>query len=316
MQLQIGGDLMTGTAHVTAERRSNVGMLFINFGYVPRDGHGGLAAQTCDALAASGVPAFRFDLPRIGDTPGELPSHTHQFFDLVTSGGFTQATAALVQTLCEREQLDGVCLGGLCGGAVTAIFAAEREPSKVRALVLLEPEMYVTEPKAKKEDAAAAPKRLRKRDRLLAALKRLPQGDRVEALGVKLTKKIGASAFNYWGWMRFLTYEGKRGQWIPLPRKMILDFVLSSSTLPEVTNMPLASAWQRYVQQKRPVLVITADQKLREVFFDRINRVVLRKVDTQSMRHVRLKGTNHIFTTGGAIETVMGHVVPWVQRLA
>jgi hypothetical protein len=215
--------------------------------------------------------------------------------------------------LCEREGLEGVVLGGLCGGAVTAIFAAEREPQKVRALVLLEPEMYVTEPK--KDDAAKKnePKqRVRKRDRLLALAKTLPGGRRMEKLG----KILGRKAFNYWGWMRFLTYEGQRGQWIPLPRKLILDFVLSFSALPDVTNMPLASAWQRYVQQKRPVLVITADQKLREVFFDRINRVVLKKVDTRSMRHVRLKGTNHIFTTGGAIETVMGHVVPWVEELA
>lgn len=301
VQLQIGEDLLTGTAHVPKERQSKIGMLFVNFGYVPRDGHGGLASQTCDALADHGVPAFRFDLPRIGDTPGNLPAHTHQFFDLVTSGGFTEVTSKLVQAICEQEGLDGICLGGLCGGAVTAIFAAEREPHKVKALVLLEPEMYITEPKKEAAPDPNAPKpRRRKRERVLAAAKRV----------------IGKKAFNYWGWMRFLTYEGKRGQWIPLPRKMILDFVLSSSTLPDVTNMPLASAWQRYVQHKRPVLVITADQKLREVFFDRINRVVLQKVDTRTMRHIRLKGTNHIFTTGGAIETVMGHVVPWVEELA
>jgi pimeloyl-ACP methyl ester carboxylesterase len=311
LQIQLGQDLLTGTAHVPKERESNIAMLFINFGYVPRDGHGGLAAQTCDALAQHGVPAFRFDLPRIGDTPGDLPAHTHQFFDLVTSGGFTNVTTELINALCEREGLDGVCLGGLCGGAVTAIFAAEREPTKVKALVLLEPEMYVTEPKkepAADANAAVEKPRRRKRDWLLGAAKTVA--------GTKLKRSFAATAFNYWGWMRFLTYEGQRGQWIPLPRKRILDFVLSSSTLPDVTNMPLASAWQRYVQHKRPVLVITADQKLREVFFDRINRVVLQKVDTRSMRHIRLKGTNHIFTTGGAIETVMGHVVPWVEELA
>jgi pimeloyl-ACP methyl ester carboxylesterase len=314
MQLQLGSDLLTGTAHIPSERKSKVAMLFINFGYVPRDGHGGLAAQTCDALARTGIAAYRFDLSRVGDTPGPLPAHTHQFFDLVTSGGFTDQTVALIRALCEQENLDGVCLGGLCGGAVTAILAAERETAKVRGLVLLEPEMYVTEPKTgeKKETAAGPVKPLRKRDRLrLAVMKRLPLSDKVEAVG----KKVGQKAFNYWGWMRFLTFEGKRGQWIPLPRKQILDFVLSLSPLPEVTNMPLASAWQRYVQQQRPVIVITADKKLREVFFDRINKVVLAKVDSRSMRHIRLKSTNHIFTTGGAIETVMGHVVPWVEGI-
>ena len=40
-----------GTLHRPRTRTSDVGLLWVNFGYVPRDGHGGLASQASDALA-------------------------------------------------------------------------------------------------------------------------------------------------------------------------------------------------------------------------------------------------------------------------
>ena len=81
-----------------------------------------------------------------------------------------------------------------------------------------------------------------------------------------------------------------------------------SGPLPAVTNLPLAGAWQRFVTAERPVLIITAEGKLREVFFERINATVLAGVERRKYQHVRLAGTNHIFTTGGAIKTVIGHL--------
>ncbi len=291
-----------GTVHEAAGTPSKVGLLWVNFGYVPRDGHGGLAAQASDAMAGLGVPCFRYDLPGLGDSPGPLPSTTHQFFPFVTSGQFTEVTRQLVQQVCEREHLDGLVVAGLCGGAVNAIFTADAERARVRGLVLLEPEMYVTEPK---KDEGAEPKRDRRRDKVRAKLPRLlarelPFERRLERLGGKL--------FSYWGWMRLLTLENRYGRYMPLPRKKILDFVLSRTELPSVTNVPLASAWARWVGDKKPSLVITADAKLREVFFDRINRKVLAGIARENYVHVRLPQTNHIFTTGGAIATVTEHL--------
>jgi hypothetical protein len=54
---------------------------------------------------------------------------------------------------------------------------------------------------------------------------------------------------------------------------------------------------------------------MHEIFFDRVNAVALRGIDTQAVQHVRLENTNHIFTTGGAIEGVLAHLLPWVERL-
>jgi pimeloyl-ACP methyl ester carboxylesterase len=288
-ELELAGWHCVGTRHVPSAPGARMGVLLLNAGFAPRDGHGGLSAQAADALAARGIPAYRFDLPGIGDSPGPLPSRILDFFEVVASGGFVDVTAALVRELCFRERLDRLVLGGLCGGAITSILVGAREQARVCGLLLLEPEMYVIEPRT---DIAAKRRQL---TGLRGRLRRL--------------------LFNYWGWMRLLANEGPRSQWVPFPRRTILAFLRGWADLPPVTNMPLVDAWRELVRAGRPSLVITAEGKMHEIFFDRINRVVLRGIDAHSVRHIRLKNTNHIFTTGGAIEAVLSHALPWIGSL-
>lgn len=288
-ELELSGRRLVGTRHVPPGRGSSMGVLLLNAGFAARDGHGGLSAQAADALAARGIPAFRVDMPGIGDSPGPLPARILDFFDLVAGAGFADLTAALVRALCAREGLDRLVLGGLCGGAITAIYVGLREPARVCGLLLLEPEMYVIEP-----PRAAAPVR-----------------GREPGLAGQLRRQV----FNYWGWMRLLAREGPRSQWVPFPRRTILAVLRRRAGLPPVANVPLIEAWRALVLDARPSLVITAAGKMHEIFFDRINGVVLQGIDTGAVRHVRLENTNHIFTTGGAIEAVLSHVLPWVEGL-
>jgi pimeloyl-ACP methyl ester carboxylesterase len=288
-ELELSGTRLVGTRHAPAAAGSRTGVLLLNAGFAARDGHGGLSAQAADALAARGIPAYRFDMPGIGDSPGPLPARILDFFDLVARAGFADLTTALVRELFVREGLDRLVLGGLCGGAITAIYVGLREPARVCGLLLLEPEMYVIEPGS----GAAS----------------------VHGRGQGLAARLRWQVFNYWGWMRLLAREGPRSQWLPFPRRTILAFLRRRADLPPVTNVPLVEAWRTLVRDGRPSLVITAAGKMHEIFFDRINSVVLRGIDTQAVRHVRLENTNHIFTTGGAIEAVLSHVLPWVEGL-
>jgi pimeloyl-ACP methyl ester carboxylesterase len=289
LEIEVAGERLVGTRHVPVKPGARMGVLLLNAGFAPRDGHAGLSAHAADALAARGIPAYRFDLPGIGDSPGPLPGPILEFFEFVTSGGFTDVTVALVRELCAREGLERLVLGGLCGGAATAIFVGAREPERVCGLLLLEPEMYVTEPKVDKASGR------RQRPGLLGRLK--------------------GQVFNYWGWMRLLVKEGRRGQWLPIPRQTILNILRAQPGLPSVANVPLIDAWRELVRRARPSLVITAAGKMPEIFFDRINDVALGGLDTRPIRHIRLKNTNHIFTTGGAIEAVLSHVLLWVESV-
>jgi pimeloyl-ACP methyl ester carboxylesterase len=290
LEFELAGERLVGTRHVPSTPGARMGVLLLNAGFAPRDGHGGLSAHAADALAARGIPAYRFDLPRIGDSPGPLPARILDFFDLVASGGFADVTTALVRELCLRERLDRLVLGGLCGGAITAIYVGAREPTRVCGLLLLEPEMYVIEPKT-----GVTPGNRQRARRIGPMQRRL---------------------FNYWGWMRLLANEGPRSRWVPFPRRTILAFLRGWTDLPAATNMPLLEAWRELVRDGRPSLVITAAGKMHEIFFDRINAVAFRGIDTRSVRHVRLKHTNHIFTMGGAIEAVLSQVLPWVESVS
>jgi pimeloyl-ACP methyl ester carboxylesterase len=256
----------------------------VNPGHVPRDGHGGLAAKACDRLAARGYPCFRFDLPALGDSPGRLPTHAEELYAFVADGGYVPITLALARVICEQHAVDGVVLGGLCGAAVTGIYAADQAPSVVRALILFEPELFRT----------------------------TPQGEDARAVGVEERGKgLYAKVFSYWGWMTILTMENAYAKYVPLPRKAILKALMNKEELPSVANVPLVEAWQRVIGRRTPTLAVTAKGKVREVFFDRINNVALKRVPTSSMEHVRLEGTNHIFTTGGAIERVITLLERW-----
>jgi pimeloyl-ACP methyl ester carboxylesterase len=289
LELEVAGERLVGTRHVAPVRGARIGVLLLNAGFAPRDGHGGLSALTADALAARGVPAYRFDLPCLGDSPGPLPARKEDFFGFVTSGGFTDVTAGLVRELCVCEGLGRLVLGGLCGGAVTAIFVGAREPVRVCGLLLLEPEMYVVESKI---DVASQRRRL-----------------------PRLLGRLGRHVFDYWGWMRLLADESPRSRWVPFPRRTVLALLRRRADLPPVTNVPLVDAWREVVRHARPSLVITAAGKMPEIYFDRVNAVALRGVDMGAVTHVRLTNTNHIFTTGGAIEAVHSHVLPWVDSL-
>jgi hypothetical protein len=283
------GVSLVGTHHLAAPgARRNIGVLVLNGGYVPRDGHAGLSVKICDALAERGFPSFRFDLPMLGDSPGQPPPLADEFFELIYRGDFCEPTLAIARELCRRHLLDGVILSGLCGGASTAIYAADRAPSLIVGLALLEPELY----RATAKDHAPH--------------------ENGEALG--LAHKFAGKLFSYWGWMRLLTRENGMSRFAFLPREQILDLVLPRHKLPETTNIPLVGAFCRTVNALFPTLVVTAQGKLHEVFFDRITGVVLNGARRPNLTHLRVAGTNHTFTTGGAIEEVSSHVVDWATR--
>lgn len=297
-RIQWEGNTLVGTCHLPeGEPASDVGFLFFNFGYVPRDGHGGLAAKVCDALAAKGFPSFRFDLPGLGDSSGTPPAFAEDLFDHVTSGGYAACALAIARDRMQRFHLKKIVMGGLCGAAVTAIYTADRDPSVVGGLLLLEPELFLTTKSALEK--VHGEKEINAWTLILQGMDRLSQ------------VPIIAPVFSYWGWMRLLTLENRYGRHVPLPRKWLLSVLLQKDKLPDVSNIPLIDAWRRAVALRIPCLVITAQGKLREVFFDRINGVALSGLDTSNVEHVRLSGTNHIFTTGGAIDAVNARVLPW-----
>ncbi|MCE9672506.1 hypothetical protein LY474_32335 [Myxococcus stipitatus] len=299
IQLDARGHRLWGTYHPppSATRRP-VGVLFFNAGHVPRSGHGDLSALAADRLAAQGFPCFRVDLPGLGDSDGPLPDTTAELYQFVCQGGFVDVAGAARAELLRRYALEGMVVGGLCGAATTALYLADREPERTLGVFMFEPEFYVSE-----QEAHAAGGELATR----------PEGARRQGALGRVTSKL----FSYWGWMRMLTRENEYARlfrFVPFPRQKVLDWLMDWGSLPAVANVPLVRAWQRAVERGTPLLVITAEGKLRDVFFARIHRAALPDLRYPNLRHLRLPGTNHIFTTGGAITTCVEQFATWAAE--
>ncbi len=141
-----GGVLLRGTHHKAAGRVTNeacdldkrVGVLFLNPLSSPRSLIGDSAVYWATSFAAHGYPAFRIDLPGLGDSYGELPNDLLTF---INEGGFAAITASKIQELVQRFSLSGVVIYGHCAGATSAIYAAS-ECKECKGLIVTDPYFY------------------------------------------------------------------------------------------------------------------------------------------------------------------------------
>jgi pimeloyl-ACP methyl ester carboxylesterase len=143
------GVLLRGTFHKprgrnTAESRVDkpkpVGILFFNSLSLPRAATGDSAVHWAESLASRGYPSFRFDLPGLGDTAGDIPN---ELLNFINAGGYARIAGAKVKELAERFGLSGVVIVGHCAGTVSAIYAAAACMRECRGLVLLDPYFHV-----------------------------------------------------------------------------------------------------------------------------------------------------------------------------
>jgi alpha-beta hydrolase superfamily lysophospholipase len=309
LDLEILGERVVGTHHPPRAPARDVGVLFINFGYMPRDGQGMLGVKMAEDLAHHGFHCFRVDLPPLGDSPGQLADDSEQWFDHLHAGGDAPMTVAIGAELRKRYRLRAIALGGLCGGAITSAYAYDLDPTGIAGIVLLDPSFYIpdraVEPSKAAEEATFAN----------AGTTGEPYRTTSLSGGRARLRRVAAKLFSYWTWMRVVTGESPYAKFIPIPKRAILAlFALRKSELPTLANVPLVAAWQRAVASAVPVLVVTAQGKMRELYFDRVNRVALAGLDTRHVEHVRLPGTNHVFTTGGALANCVATVTRWAER--
>jgi pimeloyl-ACP methyl ester carboxylesterase len=127
------------------ETRDRIGVLFLNHGFLPRAAPGDSAVYWADSFANCGYPSFRFDLPGLGDSDGDIPS---QMLDFVNAGGYAPMLSATVKDLVERFRLSGVVIMGHCAGAVTALYTAAIN-KQCRGVVVTDPYFFLQRERTK-----------------------------------------------------------------------------------------------------------------------------------------------------------------------
>jgi len=102
------------------------GVLWLSAGQKVRQGAWRMNVVIARRLAARGVPVLRFDYHGIGDSEGE--DHHGDFvmdlYGFIQTGGFKDDVAAAARYLRAEAGARPVVLGGLCGGAISALFAS------------------------------------------------------------------------------------------------------------------------------------------------------------------------------------------------
>jgi pimeloyl-ACP methyl ester carboxylesterase len=143
------GVLLRGTFHKPhgcnnaeskVDKPKPIGILFLNSLSLPRAATGDSAVYWAESLAGRGYPSFRFDLPGLGDTAGDIPN---ELLNFINAGGYARIAGAKVKELVERFGLSGVVIVGHCAGTVSAIYAAAACMSECKGLVLLDPYFHV-----------------------------------------------------------------------------------------------------------------------------------------------------------------------------
>lgn len=291
VQLVHRGRPMTGTLHRPPPGRASPerpGVLFLNAGHVPRDGHAGLWARVGDLLAERGHVVARFDRPGLGDSPGPLPERIETFWADVKKGGLADDALAAARWLREHHAPAGVVAGGLCGAAITALYAAERDPTDLVGLVLMEPEFYLLDPAnlPAPEGGATAPRR-HPATRLLSTF----------------------------SWLRLLSGANRHLKTrLPRVRRAATHLLLRVLSLPERTNLELVGAWRRTLDLGLPVLVLTVRDDFWDIYYRKATEFVLGgRPPPPSLRHVQAEDTSHAFTRGEGVAVALREIAAWME---
>jgi len=286
--LRIEGLLLHGTSH-THPAPKGLAVLFLNSGSLPRSSRGDLYAHLADDLSMEGFPCFRFDLPGLGDSQGDVPNEYAEFYEFVQEGGFAGTVVRLVKDLRQAYGLSGVVLAGICGGAQTSVFAAAKERGAgIAGLVLLDMPffLYRHSPVA----AAQAPSRS-----LLGRARSGIAGGKARVRDWVLAQKWEPQATKIYYGLKKITSRA------------------NGNALPPNTNMPLLKALAGLLEDGMPALMVTAHPPIPEPqSFDYIGHIAARAGDR--LEHARIEGTTHSFVENGGAEAVRAAVSAWLAR--
>jgi len=132
-----------GGLSVATGAGDRVGVLFVNSLSLPRAASGDSAVHWANAIAALGYPAFRIDLPGLGDSAGQAST---DLLDRINDGAFAPVAAGAIKELEDRFALSGVIVFGHCAGSVSAVYAGAAS-SKCKGLILLDPYFHLPQAK-------------------------------------------------------------------------------------------------------------------------------------------------------------------------
>lgn len=291
---------MVGTMHVPPSDGSagsnRIALVLLNSGPAPRAGNSDLSAYLTERLSERGVLSFRFDLPGLGDSTGPSWRDISSFWHAAQRGFNDAAVVGLVNDLCQRYELRGVILGGLCAGAIASVRAAESLDGRLLGLVLLEPNFRASPdvdsiPGEAVVGAAPAASRVRRTRRAMSRIRNLDE---------LLYALTGSSRY-----ARLLR-----------PIRPLLERLIErrlGRELPCDVLMDTVSTWRRLVSDGIPSLVVLAQDLGVDRYVERIIRT-FPPADRNVVRTVLVPDSNHLLIGGDGRRRTGEALYAWVAE--
>ncbi len=134
----LAGLTLWGTLHRPRKSGADLpAVVLLSPGVKMRVGPGRLYVPLTDMLVEHGFTVLRFDFYGLGDSQGELAeTMLADVYNHIEVGRFVDDAVAALAWLRKTHGHRRFIVGGLCGGAITALFAAQRDPA-VEALLSL-----------------------------------------------------------------------------------------------------------------------------------------------------------------------------------
>ena len=283
--VEAGRGSLRGTYHkprgasVDPDGRNRIGVLYLCW-LVPRAANGDSAVYWADAMAKSGYFTFRFDLPGLGDSDGDLATPGIE----IDAGAYGPALSAMVSSLVERFHLSAMVVVGNCAGAVTAVYAAAAN-DRVRGLVLLDPYFHVQQ---NGEDQTVL---LQWHVRILNKL----LGSRVAQSGLRdAAVKVLSFARN--------VYRGVTSNHLLVRRKQ----------MPGNANLTLIRSWSKLAAARLPMLVLRSPSAMPKAGeFDYIGFLETPPDSGSRLTSKFIERATHAFAESYGREAVRTHSEEW-----
>ncbi len=308
LKLDLDGYLLFGTLHdrdssLLPHHRQNsqrIGVLLLSFGQQPRSWVGDLGSSIADRLDALGYPTFRFDMPGLGDSPGDIPVYLEELWRDILGGAHERPLHALCEDLTRRFSLKGLVVGGFCGGAVTALYSVNALSPQMLGLVLFEPEMALVRTYSPAATTSSAPL-------TVEAFQ-----ERVDLLWRRISSARS--------WRRLINAKADFKYWVKLWHEL---FYFSASKfarigqrtkLPPETNHRMLNSWQLARRLCIPTLVLTVGSQNRSKYYRAYGLQPGISDMKSKLRWVEIPNTTHAMLTGGAKEAVGKQFESWISE--
>jgi uncharacterized protein len=130
------GQRLFGTLHSPASARADApAVILMSPGVKMRVGPGRLYLPITDLFTRRGHTVLRFDFFGLGDSEGDLEETVlADVYSHIEAGRYAADATAALQWMKEERGHSRFIVGGLCGGAITALHAAHHDPA-VEALL-------------------------------------------------------------------------------------------------------------------------------------------------------------------------------------